>query len=135
MLTQFVASLTGRLVVAALVLAVLVFGITQWRGARNSARQVRVSEGQAGAVAESAADAIQAVDSLHARDTRSDDLTRENSYEIRNAPGADAPVGDGVHSAGVDSLCRRAAYRGSERCLQRSIAPAMAESRAGSPAP
>jgi len=135
MLVRFFASLAGRLILAALLLAVLLFGISQCRSARNAAQQVRVGESQTEAMAESAADAIGSAGALHARDLQSDDLTRESSYEIRNAPGADAPVDPGVRGAGLDSLCRRAAYRGSEQCLQRSPPAAMAESRAGRAAP
>jgi len=127
MLAKFFASLAGKLVLVALLLAVLLFGITQCRSGRNAAEEARVSNGQAEAMTESAADAIGSVGALKARDTRSNDLTRENFDAIRNAPGADAPVDSGVHGAGLDSLCRRAAYRGSEQCLQHAAAAGMAE--------
>ena len=45
-------------------------------------------------------------------------LSPRYEKEIRNAKGADAPVDPAVRDAGLASLCRRAAYRSSERCLR-----------------
>jgi len=135
MLAKFFAGVTGRLILIAIVLAVPIFGFSQWREARNSRQQTRLSESQAEAVSSSAVDAIGEAGALHSRDTRSDQLTRENSNAIRNAPGADAPVDNSVRAAGLDSLCRRPAYRGSEFCLQRPAASRVAGAGGGSPAP
>ena len=135
MLAKFFATLTGQIIFIGLILVVLIFGVSQYRDARSSRQETRLSESQAEAVSDSAVDAIGSVGGLHSRDTRSDELTRENSNAIHNAPGADAPVDRRATDAGLDSLCRRPAYRGSEFCLQRSAAPGMAGAGSGSPAP
>jgi hypothetical protein len=83
---------------------------------RNEAAQARVDQGQKGALANSAADAIDTVGNAAARERASDDLTRSNAEEIRNAPGANAPINPAAHDAGLRALCRRQAYRDSKRC-------------------
>jgi hypothetical protein len=135
LLFQFFSGVAGRLILAAMVLAVLIFGISQCRNVNNARQQSRVSDLQAEAAFNSATDAVGSVGGLHGRDTRTDDLTRENSNAIRSAPGAGAPVDPGLRSAGLDSLCRRPAYSGSEQCLQRSAAARMAEAGAARSAP
>lgn len=83
---------------------------------RSLAAQSRVDEGQKGALANSAADAVATVGNDAERVAESEALTRSNEEEIRNAPGANAPVNPAARDAGLRSLCRRAAYRDSQRC-------------------
>lgn len=83
---------------------------------RSAASQARVERSQAEAASNSAADAIGTVARAGAAERASEDLTRSNDKEIRNAEGADTRVGSGVDAAGRRSLCRRAAYRDDPKC-------------------
>ena len=91
------------------------------RSARIAAEQ-RVEREQRGAAAASARDAIAATAAASARERESDDLTIRNNREIIHADGAEMPVDPAATGAGLDSLCRRAAYRDSERCRLRRTA-------------
>jgi type II secretory pathway component PulM len=83
---------------------------------RQERAQARVDVGQSGAFTNSTADAIAAEQAAHARENASQQLSRTNEEEIRNANGASASVDPAVRDAGLRSLCRRAAYRDSARC-------------------
>lgn len=52
------------------------------------------------------------------RDAAADQLTRENSNAIHNAPGADLRHDPGLNRAGLASVCKRPAYCGRPECLQ-----------------
>ena len=118
----------------ALVIAAVVFGVSQCSKARNAAREADLRGDQAGAVADSAADAVGTVGAVGARAGASDTITMENDDAIHDAKGADASVSGAVDAAGRRSLCRRAAYSGSAECV-RLAAPAGVEGgRAGSAA-
>lgn len=80
--------------------------------------EARLSRNQAEAAAQSGADAVNTVGRAGEREAADDALTRDNERNIRNAEGADARVGEAVNDAGVQALCRRAAYRDSLRCLE-----------------
>ncbi|HEY8593326.1 MAG TPA: hypothetical protein VIL42_10755 [Sphingomicrobium sp.] len=103
---------------AALVLLIATVGLTvrSCDKRRSEAAQSRLERGQTGALANSAADAVGTVASSGEREAASETLTRTNEQEIRNAPGANDPVNPAARDAGLRSLCRRAAYRDSERC-------------------
>ena len=133
-MSLFFGKFAGKLIMALAVVLALIFGVVQCHDARTAGQETRVVRGQAGAVTDSAADAIGAVGGLHGRDQASDDLTKENKSAILSAPGAGALVAPAVHGAGRDSLCRRAAYRGSLDCVQRSTASGVAGAGAGSAA-
>lgn len=102
---------------AALVIAVL-FGLSQCQRAQNARTTANVAKGQAGASIESGGDAVGTVGNRSAADAASDQITRENEDAIRKADGSSAPVAAPVRDAGLNSLCRRAAYRGDPRCVQ-----------------
>lgn len=115
---KFLATITGK-VIAALVLLVLVAVVFQVRSctmARQQAAQSKVDRGQAGAARESAQEAIKTQGEVNKRGDASEDLTRTNEEEIRNAKGADQAVDPGVSAAGRNSLCRRAAYSNHPSC-------------------
>ena len=83
---------------------------------RAQAAQARVEHSQAEAASQSASDAINAVAAAGARETASEDMTRTNGAEIRNAPGASVRTDAGVNLAGRRALCRRAAYKDDPKC-------------------
>lgn len=103
----------------------------QWQSGRNSAAGARLERHQAGAALDSGKDAINAVAASQGNFGAIDEITRENSDAIDKAPGARGPVDAGVHGAGLDGLCRRAAYRGSEQCVQRAAAGGMGKAGPG----
>jgi FtsZ-interacting cell division protein ZipA len=116
--TRIIAMIVG----AVLLLGIIAFGVHSCDQRRSKAAQSRVERSQAEAAQNSARDAINAVAASNARETASEDLTRSNEKEIRNAQGADAHVGAGVNTAGRNSLCRRAAYRDDPKCRVRKPA-------------
>jgi ABC-type multidrug transport system fused ATPase/permease subunit len=101
-----VLTLIGLMLVAA-----FVFGTNQCSQRRNQAAQSRVERSQAEAASNSAADAIDTVAASGKAEAASEDMTRNNDKEIRNAEGASDAVNPAVRDAGLRSLCRRPAYR------------------------
>jgi hypothetical protein len=110
--TRIIAMIVG----AVLLLGIIALGVHSCDQRRSKAAQSRVERSQAEAASNSAADAINTVAASGGRETASEDMTRSNEKEIRNAQGADAHVGAGVNAAGRNSLCRRAAYRDDPKC-------------------
>jgi hypothetical protein len=110
--TRIIAMIVGGL----LIVGILAFGVTQCDKRRNEAAQGRVDSAQGQAQSNSAADAIGTVTRRGAEDTASEDLTRINEREIRAAPGAGDRVNAGVNAAGLAALCKRQAYKNTERC-------------------
>lgn len=113
------------IIILALVVAVsliFVFGVSQCQRAQTAATAARVAKGQAGAAIESGGDAADTVGNRMAADAETDAITQENRDAIQNAEGARAPVAPAVRDAGLDSVCRRAAYSRDPRCLQRAPA-------------
>ncbi|HET9355150.1 MAG TPA: hypothetical protein VFO42_03185 [Sphingomicrobium sp.] len=109
----------------ALALAALVLALAGPAACKRSARiaaEQRVERAQRDAGADSARDAIATAAAANERERRSDDITIRNHQEIRNAQGADMAVDPHATGAGLDGLCRRAAYRDSERCRLRRAA-------------
>jgi len=109
---RLVALVVGGLVL----LAAISFGLSQCQKRRSEAAQSRVEHSQGEAATNSAADAIGTVTASGARETASEDLTRTNERDIRSAEGADQRINPAAQVAGLKALCRREAYRNSERC-------------------
>lgn len=97
--------------------AVIVFaGPAACNKIRSMGAQSRVDSSQSSAASNSAADAINTVQASGARETASEDLTRQNEANIRAANGATDKVNPAVRDAGIAALCQRAAYRNDPRC-------------------
>lgn len=86
--------------------------------ARTAGTEAKLATGQAGAAIQSGADAVDTIGNTQANEAAADITTKENDDEIRNAPGASAPVDPAVRDAGLRSLCRRASYRSNPQCVQ-----------------
>lgn len=114
-------------VILAIAAVLLVLGWLQLRSCQKDAQtaaEVGLAKGQQGAQTNSATDAVTTQGAANRRERESEDLTRANEREIRNAKGADAAVDAAVRDAGLLALCRRAAYRDTERCrLLRPASP------------
>lgn len=111
---------TLRMAIIGIAIALLVVAaimvpscVSKWRSERA---QSRVDASQAQAASNSAADAINAVAASGGREAASEDMTRANAGEIRNAQGADVRAGAGVDLAGRRALCRRPAYKDDPKC-------------------
>lgn len=105
------------------VVILLLVTLGQCEKRRNEGAQSKVDRGQADAFTNSAADAVNTQGAANAREADSEALTRSNERTIRDAQGSTDPVNPAVRDAGLDSLCRRPAYRDSERCRMR-VTPA-----------
>jgi hypothetical protein len=120
-------SIAGRVIAMVVgglfLLALMGFGLSQCQKRRSEAAQARVERSQAEAASKSAEDAIGTVRRSGESEKASEELTRSNEKEIRNAEGANDPVNTAVRDAGLRSLCRRPAYRNHERC-KLFVAPA-----------
>ncbi len=113
------ALIAGALVLVGLAGWFVISALTEGKAAQTEAT---IAGNRADAASQSGSDAVQTVGDQAAGETAIDDLTRSNSNEIRSADGADAPVSSDLRGAGMRSLCRRAAYRDSEKCLQQPAA-------------
>jgi hypothetical protein len=107
---------TTAVVIVILLLGASVVAITQCSSGRQQRAQGRVDTAQHGAQVESGADAVNTVSASDARERASEDQSRRNEEEIRNAEGSTAPVNPAARDAGLRSLCRRAAYRDNAKC-------------------
>lgn len=104
----------GAILAGLILLAVI--GPAACQRIRSMGAQTRLNQGQTEALGNSAADAVKTQGEANQRETESEKLSRSNEKEIRNAPGANDPVNPATRDAALRSLCRRAAYRDSERC-------------------
>jgi hypothetical protein len=109
-------TIIGAIVLAALLLLLVLAGPAACNKIRSLGAQNRLNQEQTEALANSAADAVATQGVANKREGDSETLTRSNEKDIRNAPGATDPVNPAAHDIGLRSLCKRAAYRDSERC-------------------
>jgi hypothetical protein len=116
MIERFGARTIALAVLGVVLLVVIVGGVSMCSKLRNLGAQNRTTEGQLGAAKDSASDAIATTGNTAAGERASEDLTRTNEKEIRNAEGASQSVNPGVRDAGIRSLCRRPSYRNDPRC-------------------
>lgn len=104
------------LFIVILLMIAVALAITRCSSGRQQLAQGRVDSAQHGAQAESAADAVNTVSAADAREMASEDVSRRNEEEIRNAEGSNGAVNPAARDAGLRSLCRRAAYRDNAKC-------------------
>lgn len=97
-------------------LLIAVWGPAACQRIRSLTAQGKVDEAQSGAFHNSAGDAVNTTGNVASNAAASEGLTRSNEKEIRNAQGASDRVNPDVGRAGLNSLCRRAAYRNDPAC-------------------
>jgi hypothetical protein len=110
--TRVIGMVVGVIV---LIVAVSLF-VRSCDNRRDRAAQSRVDEAQAGAAAESSADAINTVSRSGEAQAESEALSRANERDIRAAEGAGERVGAGVNTAGRRALCKREAFKNDPKC-------------------
>jgi hypothetical protein len=103
---------------AALVGLVLLVGFTvrSCDSRHNKGAQSRVERSQGEAHSNSAADAVNTVAASGEASAASEELTRQNEKDIRNAKGSNAAVDPAARDAGLRALCLRRAYRDDAKC-------------------
>jgi len=111
------------IIVFAAVVAIAVIGPAACNKIRSQGAQNRLNEGQTGALTNSAADAVATQGKANARERSSEDLTRSNDRDIRNAEGASDQAKPAVDSAGRRALCLRDAYRDRPECRVQPTPP------------
>jgi FtsZ-interacting cell division protein ZipA len=98
---EIAGRIVGMIVGGLFLLALISFGLSQCQKRRSEAAQARVERSQAEAAAKSAEDAIGTVRRSGEAEKASEELTRSNEKEIRNAEGASDPVNSAVRDAGL----------------------------------
>ena len=119
---EFVRRFAPWIALAAIALLIALAGPAACRKLNNEASRARLGEESAKAASRNGEDAVATVGAAARREQQSDALTRDNEKEIRDAQGADVRLDPAVRDAGLGGLCRRPAYRDSERCRLRRIA-------------
>lgn len=122
-LAALAANWTARLILAAIILVGVAWFWNSWITGQAAKTDARLKENQVEAAVSSGQDAVGTLGGVMAGEDKTDMITRENNDEIRNAEGADAPVDPAVRNAGLRGLCRRAAYRERDECLQFTASP------------
>jgi hypothetical protein len=108
---------TIMLLALVVLVAVVIFaGPAACQKIRSQGAQTRLGAEQANAAGNSAADAVDTTQNVSSNAVGSEELTRSNEREIRNAEGANDRVGAGVNAAGRRALCLRDAYRHRPEC-------------------
>lgn len=116
MLKNLSARVIGFAVAAILLLLAVGLFVRSCDKRRSEAAQSRVERAQGTAASNSAADAVNTVAASGEAARASEDMTRKNEKDIRNAKGSDAAVDPAARDAGLRALCLRSAYRADPRC-------------------
>jgi hypothetical protein len=100
-----------------LLVALVVFGgPAACNKIRSMGAQSRVDRSQFDAASNSAADAVGTVAASGEASEASEELTRTNERDIRNAQGSGDKVNPAARDAGISALCQRKAYANDPRC-------------------
>lgn len=105
-------------VIPAVLLFVMLFiwGPAACNKIRGLEQQTKIDRGQIEASHQSGSDAVNTVGTVASNQMQSEDLTRSNEKEIRNAQGANDAVNPAVRDAGLRALCRRKASAHDPKC-------------------
>ncbi len=109
---KLIAYIVGGLVLV----AVIAFTMHSCDVRRSKAAQTRVERAQGTAQANSAADAVNTITRSGEEQAASEQQTRKNEEDIRNAKGSNAAIDPAARDAGITALCKRRAYANDPRC-------------------
>lgn len=115
--------LLGAIVLGILILLLVTCGPAACNKIRSLQAQSRINEGQQGALRNSAADAINTQGTINQNALASEELSRTNAEEIRNAKGANATIDPELDAAIVRAFCRRRASAHDPKCRMQQPHP------------
>jgi hypothetical protein len=101
--------------VAGLILFLALWGPAACQKMRSQQAQSKLDRAQGDAFENSAADAINTQGAANVRERESEDVSRSNREDIRNAKGSDAAVDPAARDAAFRGLCKRASFRATEQ--------------------
>jgi hypothetical protein len=107
------------IVAAVLALIIVIAGPKACDALRSRDAQIKVNEGQRGALVESIEDTLNTVSGVTTNTVNSGDVSRQNEGDIRNAKGANQAVDPAANAAGLRALCRRPSHRNDPACRVR----------------
>lgn len=110
--------IVGAAILALIVMAVWWFMFRQPADNKAQAKQGEVTGALNDARSKSAAEATETIVRRGDANAAGDKLSEETRDVIRNTPGADQRVPDGLNAAGLGRLCLRPANRGRPECVQ-----------------
>jgi Flp pilus assembly protein TadB len=116
MLEQLGAKAIAIIVAVAAAIFIIWAAFHFYEKSRSQGAQARVERSQADAAANSGADAVGTVARSGEAAAASEEMTRENEQQIRNAKGANDPVSDASTAAGKAAYCKRDAYKDKPYC-------------------
>lgn len=102
--------------VVVLVVLILLFGPAACNAIRGRDAQIKVDNAQHGALLNSAVDALNTQAAVSQNTVASQEVSRENERNIRNAEGSNQRVDPRANAAGLSGLCRRASHRNDPAC-------------------
>lgn len=117
---MFPGTQTARIIAGALLALVAVVSIWLIYNAITAKpkAEARLGRNTTEAAQQSGKDAVNTVGTAGEREAATNDLSRTNEKDIRDAEGSTAPVATPVRDAGLRSLCKRRAYSGRPECVQ-----------------
>ncbi len=120
-----------RIAIALIAIIALWWLVSSWFSGQSAKTEAKLGRNTTEAAIESGRDAVNAIGEQGAAEDATDRITTENTDDILNAEGADAPVAAGARAAGLRSLCKRAAYRERVECMQFTPAGGVEGGRGG----
>lgn len=121
-IAAFFAGWTARIILALILIALMWWAASSFLSGQSAKVEVKLKDNQVEAALESGTDAVNTIGDQGGNEAAIDELTEGNRNEILGSDGAGALVDPDVRAAGLRSLCRRAAYKQRDECLQ--FAPA-----------
>ena len=121
-LAEFARRFAPWIAIAVMVVVMAIAGPAACRKLETQHARARIGEEQARAASKNGEDAVATVGAAARREQASEHMGEDHEREIRDTPGAGAPVAVAVRDVGLGSLCGRAAYCDDERCRMRRAA-------------
>lgn len=113
---KFTPKLIGLIVLGIIILLLVTCGPAACNRIRSLSAQNKVDTAQHGALMNSAGDAINTQGAVNDNSMASEELSRRNAEEIRNAHGADTRLDPDLDAALVRAFCRRTSARNDPKC-------------------
>lgn len=112
MIQRFGARVIGMAILGLLILAMIVFGVSQCQSRKSAEKQAEVSKEQGQASVGAGAEAIKTVGNVATSDDATDDAVAAGQDAIRNAP--EGQKGNATKAA----ICKLKSYRATPQCKE-----------------